>query len=475
MDQDEKAYRALVESTRPTLPNRSASLEEIYSHFGLSHNGHLVQQQVVDHLYAQIASAFRAHPTGGSKGVRLQTLKHQLLLRYFADDEVLQPYLAFLGVIMDAARANDWIAPPLTDELSWRTALTAAANCDLVCPSVHRDPDAMLPQFNQRQYAVACAIKRLRTLGYKVAVVGGQANIQRAEEVRIAEHIESQIRNAGGLEMAAYIFHSLRQRYDSAQERYHVGRRTGTDGRKGGPSAPVAYLLNLCAKNTGVSAARTPFAEAAAKDAFSVATVYAAAFDLEPYNTWETLFHSGSRLPHFLQEIAVYDGMFNLVQARPSVELLLYRHGVLPLRDGGEEYRLERKSRAVERVALSLLDFGAMQDRMVLSQVLDTVMTCRMGTPIPAYAAKIGLVQKNGEALLKQYNELAKLRPEPKAPAFMNCWFLSLNQLLVILDGVSSNDSFQKSLFTTRHIVMGSLDFYFEHAQALALKSTPGP
>jgi hypothetical protein len=77
--------------------------------------------------------------------------------------------------------------------------------------------------------------------------------------------------------------------------------------------------------------------------------------------------------------------------------------------------------------------------------------------------------------LLKQHNELAKLRPEPKGPAFMNCWFLSLNQLLAILEGVSSNDSSQESLFTTRHIVMGSLDFYFEHAQALALKANQGP
>ena len=30
-------------------------------------------------------------------------------------------------------------------------------------------------------------------------------------------------------------------------------------------------------------------------------------------------------------------------------------------------------------------------------------------------------------------------------------------------------------MFTTRHVVMGSLDFYFEHAPALALKATPGP
>jgi hypothetical protein len=87
VDRDEKAYQALVESTRPTLPSRSASLEEIYSHFGWSHNGHLAQQHVIEHLDAQIAYAFRSHTKGSKKILRLQTLKRQLLLKHFADDE----------------------------------------------------------------------------------------------------------------------------------------------------------------------------------------------------------------------------------------------------------------------------------------------------------------------------------------------------------------------------------------------------
>lgn len=48
VDHNEKAYRALVESTPPTLPSRGASLEEIYSHFGLSHDGALNQQHVIE-------------------------------------------------------------------------------------------------------------------------------------------------------------------------------------------------------------------------------------------------------------------------------------------------------------------------------------------------------------------------------------------------------------------------------------------
>ena len=90
-------------------------------------------------------------------------------------------------------------------------------------------------------------------------------------------------------------------------------------------------------------------------------------------------------------------------------------------------------------------------------------------------AQRISEVQSKGEKLLKQYEELAKLQPDEEWTAFMNCWFLSFGQFLTILQGVSSNDTFQGSLFTTRHITMGSLDFYFEHAQALALKAGHQP
>lgn len=696
VDPNEKAYRALVESTLSTLPCETASLEEIYAHFGLSHDMSFSQRHVTDHLYAQIALALRSHPANAKNSLQLKTLKHHLLLRHFADGEALQPYLTLLDVIMDATRTNGWSAPPLSDELSWRTALTAAANYDVICPNTFSHPDAMVPRLNQRQHSVAGAIIKLRGFGYKVEIAAGQANIKDEEQLRISERIESQIRRAGGLQMAASVFHSLRRSYEPTQERYHTVRRTSTIGRDGGPSLPVAYLLNLCVKNTAAPSSNAPQAEAAVKDALMVATAYAATFDLEPYNTFETLFHSGSKLPHFLREIATYDGMFNVAQARPSSvekvlrglfdwlddiaairdlgwtinqaarlargilklsrgvhgpffftrndlaawmpglpksilaailsvfshqigvanreyrlpheqtkvdfwfkplieqapgqyvlmdrswcapafyeavadavrkrtrdsdsrvglalerlvkaeleahgvhvmsgtysiggqdgecdaviettdhiifiemkkkpftrqsrggsdvdlfydlsesllaaqyqigkhELLLYRHGVLELHDGATVHRIERNGRSVERMALSPVDFGAIQDRGVISQILETLMTFRLGAIDPKNADRIGRVQKKGDVLLKQYDDLTKLRPQPRGPAFMNYWFLSLGQLLVILEGVSSNDSFQKSLFTTRHAVMGSLDFYFEHAQILALKASQSP
>ena len=694
VDQDELRYRTLVESTHPSLSSPTPTLEAIYLHFGLAYTNSLTRHHVAQHLYSQIASTLHYVPMGRKRGLRLQSLKHQLLLRHFADNEALQPYLAFLEVIMDATRPNDWVTPPLTDLNHWRVALTAAADYDLLNSSTFRDPQMLIARTNPRQYSVATAVKRLRTFGCRIGIVHGKVIIPHTEEARIAERIESRIHAAGGLEIANSIFHSIRHKYEPTQERYHIVRSTGTAGRTSGPSVPIAYLLNLCVKDAGVPPSEPKRFGAAMKDAVDVATAYAAIFDLEPYNTFETLFNSGSRLPHFLQELAVYDGMFNLVQGCPSVvdevlrslfdwyddvvaaralgwtigqgalvartilklardvrgpfgftradlaarlsilppaslaqilnvfahklgtanskyhfpyeqtkvdfgfkplielapdrfilmdrswcapafyeailgavrqmepnadvqvgrslerlikaelrkhsihvasgrysigdqhgecdavvetsdriiiieikkksltrqsrsghcvnlfcdlaesllaaqcqigrhELLLYKHGALDLVDdtGGPVQRVERRDRAVERVALSLLDFGAMQDRRVLSQILETTTAYRIGTYSVKDEAQIARVQKMGDTLAGQYKELATLRAEPKGAAFMNCSFMSLGQLLVVLQGVTSNDAFQKSLFNTRFITMGSLDFYYEHAQVLAMRA----
>ncbi len=173
----------------------------------------------------------------------------------------------------------------------------------------------------------------------------------------------------------------------------------------------------------------------------------------------------------------LYDLSESLLAAQCQIgkhELLLVKHGMLNLHDGASNYCIKLNGRAVERVALSPVEFGAMQDRNVISQILTTVMTSRLIATDAKNANQVNKVQKKGEELLRQNKELASLQPAART-TFINYWFLSLGHLLTILQGVSTNDSFQSSLFTTRHITMGSLDFYFEHWQALALKASQKP
>jgi hypothetical protein len=55
---------------------------------------------------------------------------------------------------------------------------------------------------------------------------------------------------------------------------------------------------------------------------------------------------------------------------------------------------------------------------------------------------------------------------------FFNCWFLSVPQLLLLLDGVSDGSAFKTVLWSTRHIVTGNSDFYADLANMRKVKET---
>jgi hypothetical protein len=57
--------------------------------------------------------------------------------------------------------------------------------------------------------------------------------------------------------------------------------------------------------------------------------------------------------------------------------------------------------------------------------------------------------------------------PQP----FFNCWFVSIPQLLVLLDGVTDADSFRKALWSCRHMTTGTSDLYFEISNMRRLAS----
>jgi hypothetical protein len=148
----------------------------------------------------------------------------------------------------------------------------------------------------------------------------------------------------------------------------------------------------------------------------------------------------------------------------------LYQNGQLILDDGEQKHTLVRGTRTVERVALTHLDFGSLQDRQVLSNVFEILAGARINASDPAAEKALKQLETRGQELAVLHNKLHALRPTDGTP-FFNCWFLSLGHLLVMLDHVSSNEEFGKELRQTRHMSTGSLDFYFEYAQARAIRA----
>ncbi len=172
---------------------------------------------------------------------------------------------------------------------------------------------------------------------------------------------------------------------------------------------------------------------------------------------------------------ALSEALFYAQEQAARHELVLYRDEQLVLTDNTQTLTIVRAGRNVERVALVHLDYGSLQDRLVLSQVLRLLSGASLTTTDTARQSSLSRLEDRGKKLLKRHEELDKFRPPHQHNPFHHCWFLSLGHLLVMLDHVSSNEDLWKALRQTRSITMGSLDFYFEYAEARRIRSAGVP
>ncbi len=151
-------------------------------------------------------------------------------------------------------------------------------------------------------------------------------------------------------------------------------------------------------------------------------------------------------------------------------ELRLRRGETLKLtEEDGTTHELSLDGRDVERVAVSLPDFGSFQDRQVMMGFLHSQMEAEYRSSAPRYEDDFEKLAKLLAKFKKVETQLHAMRPENVAP-FHHCWFLSAPQLLVLLDEAHDAESFWQAWSSTRGIYMGTLDFYCEHARFKAMK-----
>lgn len=150
-------------------------------------------------------------------------------------------------------------------------------------------------------------------------------------------------------------------------------------------------------------------------------------------------------------------------------ELILYRDGRLVLDDGGMKHEIVRGDRGVERIALTHLDHGSLQDRQVLSTLFQNIVDTTIRSTDPEAERKLKALERRGQQLGALNRELQQYRPMEPNP-FFNCWFMSLGQLLVVLDHVMSPSHLWTELQRTRSVSFGSLDFYFEYSEMRRLR-----
>lgn len=150
-------------------------------------------------------------------------------------------------------------------------------------------------------------------------------------------------------------------------------------------------------------------------------------------------------------------------------EIRIEEAGHLDLTRDKTTERVALADRAVEKVAIAMLDYGSFQDRIVLKHFLESSLNAEFNPVDPALKKRFGEINDSLKEIREQVT-LKQAREDTATQPFFNCWFLSLPQLLVLLDGVSSAQEFREALWTSRHMTTGASDFYFELSYMRDLK-----
>ncbi|MEA5528742.1 hypothetical protein VB638_03920 [Dolichospermum sp. UHCC 0684] len=126
--------------------------------------------------------------------------------------------------------------------------------------------------------------------------------------------------------------------------------------------------------------------------------------------------------------------------------------------------------RNIAKVVITLLDFGGLNDRNVVF-LLESIVG-KLEQEISVNSLKLTTKKETEtkqiiENIQKRLKELNNLQSTTSnSSPFFNSWFLSLPQLLVLLDNVNSNDSLKTELWKTRSLSASTLDFYREYSFA---------
>jgi hypothetical protein len=146
-------------------------------------------------------------------------------------------------------------------------------------------------------------------------------------------------------------------------------------------------------------------------------------------------------------------------------EIILREKGSITLTEkNGNTQTINLKDRHIERVALTQLEFGGFHDRSIFKHLLRALLTHSYET----YSTDTKTIKKFDELKEKQakwveqYNKLCIIDTNYPKHAFFNCWFMSLPQLLEVINLSFDNNSFYEILCKTKYVSFNTFDWYRE-------------
>lgn len=157
---------------------------------------------------------------------------------------------------------------------------------------------------------------------------------------------------------------------------------------------------------------------------------------------------------------------------------LMIKDGYVDLDDGnGNVTRVEKQDRTAECISVCLGAFGPLQDRMLIKSIM--VEMCNN----PLTAEYEGTDKQTIKDVKKFNKDMQKWMPflnkertngDSKRNPFFNSWFLDLEQLMLIVKESNSNDELLARLRETKHVTMGSYNFYRERRMVRMINGSKG-
>jgi Holliday junction resolvase-like predicted endonuclease len=313
-------------------------LQALYAHFGVpGKHGIYSTQQVREHLRDLAAKAL---PQGDDIGAdELFRLQRHLILRHLVDGEELHPIFEVVEVLRDVVRPRAGRCFANFDaEAGWRNAVQRCLDYLTLRSPDEQLGDATFRAVHVRTVNVAEAAARLRQAGMNLAVESGHIIPATGEIERAGARLHTTVQELGGAEVTARLLTSMEPLFDPHMGRYHLVRNLSNLSEYVRPQVPFGYLLNLAVREVHVAPKRRLVADEFQRrweDLVAEATDLVAILNVQPYTIYENMFMGPEQLTRTLQQEALYDSAFTLVQLRPS-DIVPMLKGLFEWVDEGE-------------------------------------------------------------------------------------------------------------------------------------------
>lgn len=265
-------------------------------------------------VHARIEQLLEPDAHGARKHLRALLTQH--LHSVVLDTASIEPTLGILQTLLSGPAAQTRSASNTV--IDWRALAEAAYVCNRLNPNGY----AQLSQY-PREQCVALAARRLRERGYAIEQHDDRMGLSEEAHNRLVTKLEELVRTIGGLNVARRIFESLSSSYDAQLERYHVVRSIRFD-RTPRLAIPFGYLLALASKHLRGDRYRSNH-DARWAELLSLATDYAAMYDVQEYLPPIFRNPAPDELPELLTRAAMYDAIFAIPQIRAQDVLRILR------------------------------------------------------------------------------------------------------------------------------------------------------